>query len=63
MLGAVCALLITICLGLSGWALVSVNGHESRMIRVETKAEGTEKNLDEIKQSLKEVLNRLPPKP
>ena len=48
-------LLLTICIGISSWALNTVQAHEGRIIRLETEITGVREILKEMKTDLKEI--------
>ena len=48
-------LILTICLGLAGWALNTTQAHEGRIIRLETEVAGSKELLREIRTDIKEI--------
>ncbi len=48
-------LLLTICIGISSWALNTVQAHEGRIIKLETEMNGLREILKEIKTDIKEI--------
>jgi hypothetical protein len=49
--------------GLVLWCLHSVNNHEGRMIKIETKQDGTEQFIKEIRQDIKDIKDELKKRP
>lgn len=55
----VIAVMATVGTGLGTWALSSTQGHEGRIIRLETEQTGMKDMLKEIRSDIKDVKERL----
>lgn len=55
----VIAAMATCGLGIGGWALLQTFQHEGRIIKIETKQDGVDQFIKEIRQDVKEIKDAL----